>query len=734
MITQILRILKESIRAVPAMKYALAVAGIISIVAMVGALKLSPQAAVFGAIITLVLMVAMVIFAKLTAVAPRHFFLPMQVMMWSFLLVTVATAFLLFTCAFFQWPKGLRELIGPAPSPREERTKDMGKAKQAQRLIAGAGLQLKGRDYTGAWKAVEQALQIEPNSEEARDEQILIAMTWLRNMDKTPTETISEVARTVLPCLYEAVAQAKAVQAADVHAHIGWANFLKQLKGGDRSQVAPEYQQAVAIDPTNVFAHAMWGHWQLYTHQPPETAKAHFRIALKAGREREFVRRTQMSALTLSKNLEGASERLRVADEMRRNQEPFDTDMRSGVFRAVYDAYGLENEQELLALLPARDHLETFRFLTEGSDTTSAAHGYFLARLTEATGDFSKAMSLYRELLARRSSYEQRIKAGLARCKSHTAGEISEGNALVKEARDRDPVTRVKIIRSMARADVKADEVLPALISWVQDEDREVRRAARATLIEFGAGAVSNVVVLLSSRERRDVINAADILGEIGQEETVVVPALVQALRRADPEVSGQIADSLANFGPKAAPASAILIELLTQTVELGLQKQIAYALGTMGPAASEAVPQLTTLLEFSKDPEGFVKVVAAEALGKMGAAAAPAVPALITALMTDDVRLPARAAAALGSIGAEAKAAIPALIEAMLARVKDEMTPYAESLGEIAESLASKGDSPSLPALKKALQAMELANLEPNILSPVRDAVNSLNAKADRP
>ena len=141
-----------------------------------------------------------------------------------------------------------------------------------------------------------------------------------------------------------------------------------------------------------------------------------------------------------------------------------------------------------------------------------------------------------------------------------------------------------------------------------------------------------------------------------------------------------------------------------------------------------------TTLLEFGKDPEGFVRVVAAEALGKMGPAAAPAVPALTTALMTDDVRLPIRAAAALGSIGAEAKAAIPALIEAMLARVKDEMTPYAESLGEIAESLASKGDSPSLPALKKALQAMELANLEPNILSPVRDAVNSLNAKADRP
>lgn len=168
MITQLLRILKESIRAVPAMKYALAVAGIISVVAMVGALKVSPQVAVFGAIIILVLMVATVIFAKLTAVAPRHFFLPVQVMMWSFLVVTVATALLLFTCAFFQWPKGLRDLIGPATSLREERAKEAGKASEAKRLIEGVRFQRKDRNYAGAWKAVVQAVEIEPSSEEAR--------------------------------------------------------------------------------------------------------------------------------------------------------------------------------------------------------------------------------------------------------------------------------------------------------------------------------------------------------------------------------------------------------------------------------------------------------------------------------------------------------------------------------------------------------------------------------------
>ena len=39
MISQLLKILRESIKAVPAMKYALAVAGILAVVAMVGAFK-----------------------------------------------------------------------------------------------------------------------------------------------------------------------------------------------------------------------------------------------------------------------------------------------------------------------------------------------------------------------------------------------------------------------------------------------------------------------------------------------------------------------------------------------------------------------------------------------------------------------------------------------------------------------------------------------------------------------
>src|SRR4051812_49204089 len=82
------RILREAIRAVPAVKYALGVAGIVAAVAIVAAFGLDLRIAAFGTIITFVLMVVLVVFAKFSTTAPRHFLVPILVMMWSFLILT----------------------------------------------------------------------------------------------------------------------------------------------------------------------------------------------------------------------------------------------------------------------------------------------------------------------------------------------------------------------------------------------------------------------------------------------------------------------------------------------------------------------------------------------------------------------------------------------------------------------------------------------------------------------
>jgi hypothetical protein len=106
-------LLRESIRAVPAVKYALGVAGIVSAIAIVSAFGMDLRIAGFGTIITFALMVVLVVFAKLSTTAPRHFLVPVLLLMWSFLVLTIATAFLLFSSVFFNRPVDLHEWLKP---------------------------------------------------------------------------------------------------------------------------------------------------------------------------------------------------------------------------------------------------------------------------------------------------------------------------------------------------------------------------------------------------------------------------------------------------------------------------------------------------------------------------------------------------------------------------------------------------------------------------------------------
>jgi hypothetical protein len=104
-------VFKTAMHAVPALKYALGVLGIISTIAITRNFGVDAESAVFGTIIMLVLMVALVVFAALTAYKSAQVRIASFVMMWSFLVLTILTATLLFTAAFFEYPKPLKQLI-----------------------------------------------------------------------------------------------------------------------------------------------------------------------------------------------------------------------------------------------------------------------------------------------------------------------------------------------------------------------------------------------------------------------------------------------------------------------------------------------------------------------------------------------------------------------------------------------------------------------------------------------
>lgn len=110
-----LDILKQAISKVPALKYALGIAGIAAAIAIIKTLITDLRVAVFGIILMLVLMTVLFVFAKLTSVASKEIRLAAIVLMWFSLVVIIASASLLFTSIFFDKPINLKHLISGQP-------------------------------------------------------------------------------------------------------------------------------------------------------------------------------------------------------------------------------------------------------------------------------------------------------------------------------------------------------------------------------------------------------------------------------------------------------------------------------------------------------------------------------------------------------------------------------------------------------------------------------------------
>jgi hypothetical protein len=97
--------LQQAVRAVPAVKYALGVAGIVSVIAIIKVgWQIDALTGVLGTVVMFVLMTVLVVFAKLSAAAASEFRLQILFLIWSSLIITISTAILLFTSAFFMWP------------------------------------------------------------------------------------------------------------------------------------------------------------------------------------------------------------------------------------------------------------------------------------------------------------------------------------------------------------------------------------------------------------------------------------------------------------------------------------------------------------------------------------------------------------------------------------------------------------------------------------------------------
>jgi HEAT repeat protein len=728
------KIIRAAIRAVPPVKYALGVAGIVAVVAIIQALRLDFKVAVFGTVIIFPLMVVLVIFAKLTTSARRHFVAPVLVMMWASLILVVASAFLLFSAVFFARPQGFHDwLFG-------SKTQSVNLQQSAARFVKAAEMQRAEGDYEGAWKQIEEVLKIVPDSKEALGLQVRIAMEWLRNMHilkRTGNETFAEIVDRISPCLYRTASGTSGVLAADIHAHLGWGNFLKFKEGVRGLDIENQYKQALKYDPENPYAHAMWGHWILSRHGNMEEARQHFFAALQSGRDRPFVRQFQIAALLVPGELDWNLETIRVVNEMRKNGEDLDSDTRARIKSYVYDPFRQEVIDGLRSTLSPSDHLATYTWLAQGSEV-NIFNLFWVARLTEEMGDFSKAISVYRSIQSdpdfKLFSMPKEVEEGIRRCQQKTSQPKSEVQSLLDAVNDKNASVRENAIRSLPRGGGEAKDILPTIAAAIRDENRDVRAAAGEALVELRAAAVPTLIELLASNEERDIQNAAAALNRIGVEAKAAVPALIKVMQNQNEKVRSKVMGALGSMGPNAAAAVPALVGVLRRDEEVDAQEAAAYALGEIGPNAKDAIPLLTKMVKDRKGQPGFEGCIAAEALGKIGPRAKKAVPTLVEALDAyDEVRLPEYAAEALGRIGAEAKIAIPALIQAMKDVEKEHKMNRAEPLSIIAAALREKGDVEAIPLLRDMLRAFEEENFEPKVIGPVREALEFLKDKQSK-
>lgn len=131
--------LREATKAVPAIKYAMGVGGIIATIAIIYSFKIDPRVAFVGTIVMFVLMGVLVVFARMASLSGTRLASPALVFTWFTLLVFMAVSIALFTSVFFKKPLDLTYwLTGSTPSlppPTTSLATDQLNAEQRYELI-----------------------------------------------------------------------------------------------------------------------------------------------------------------------------------------------------------------------------------------------------------------------------------------------------------------------------------------------------------------------------------------------------------------------------------------------------------------------------------------------------------------------------------------------------------------------------------------------------------------------
>ena len=277
--------------------------------------------------------------------------------------------------------------------------------KEFAEVMKAGGQQQDRGDYPAAFESFKRATELDPIDRGAQKREAQAAMLWLENAH-SKDKSFTELANQLVPVLDKALSDAKGPAAADLLAHIGWANFLRYRENpADRDLVARSYHDALRIDPKNPYAHAMAGHWILWNNGKVEDANLEFSAALASGREHAFVRDLQLAAFNNELSETNDAQLLCIVNEMRVNQEPIKTVYRNNTYNRVFN-YRTGDPEGLTAVLTGsglkpEETLATYDWLISpiaDDQDVRLVRKFMVAFLAEMAGNKTEALSTYQSL------------------------------------------------------------------------------------------------------------------------------------------------------------------------------------------------------------------------------------------------------------------------------------------------------------------------------------------------
>jgi hypothetical protein len=219
-----------------------------------------------------------------------------------------------------------------------------------------------GGAHAAAWQRFGELATRSAEREDLRLAREQCGMRWLREIRvQVGKQTFSEIVTLVQPILVEGLSTATGRRAADLRAHLGWADTLRARDGAADVDSDAHFQRALQDEPDNVYAHAMLGRQFLMRDREAE-ARTHFDRAVASGRDRAFVRSLQLSAALYRAATNSYA--VIVSNDMRVAGDALTDGQRRALWNSGYRyLFYAEDRASFLSLLPPEVHLANFDWL-----------------------------------------------------------------------------------------------------------------------------------------------------------------------------------------------------------------------------------------------------------------------------------------------------------------------------------------------------------------------------------